>query len=216
MCMTNKSKTSKKTGKKKLVPKPRLRRKLLTLWSEKCRSTVDYTCIICGAKQARNGEEIDGIKIVKKVDAHHIVGKEIHNSFFRFHLTNAACLCPSCHKFGNNSAHRNAVFFINFIQTNYPDRFAYLLKYNDIRIDLDNREVLAEIESKLKEGLPLDLDAIREIEKKAEAEAPKKPIDDFEGSLFDDIDNKTDITEDDDDEKDDEDSSSSENYLDLG
>jgi len=191
--MTTRKKTANnKTKKKKLTPRPRIRRKLLTLWSEQCRSKEDYTCVICGARRVREGEEPDDNKIVKKVDAHHIVGKEIHNSFFKFNLTNSACLCPKCHKFGNNSAHRNAVFFINFIQANYPEKFEYLLKHNDVRIDLDNREVLAEIESKLKDGLPLDLEVIREIEKRAGVENTikevKKSQAEFQGSLFDDID----------------------------
>jgi hypothetical protein len=205
---TIKKKTAKKPKKKKLTPKPRIRRKLLVLWSEKCRSSVDYTCIICGAKQARDGAVPDGDKLVKKVDAHHIVGKEIRNSFFRFNLINSSCLCSKCHKFGNNSAHRNAVFFIDFIQKNYPEKFEYLIKHNEVRIDLDNREVLAEIESKLKENLPLDLDTIRAIEKASEtkriddeakkAQKKTKKVE-FDGSLFDDEDE----------------SSPSENYLDL-
>lgn len=161
---TSKTRAKPKSKAKKLASKPCIRRRLLKIWSEQCRSTVNYTCIVCGARQIRDGEIPDGEKLVKKVDAHHIVGKEIHNSFFKFNLTNGACLCPKCHKFGNNSAHRNAVFFINFIQTKYPDTFKYLITNNEVRIDLENRDVLSEIEEKLKQGLPLDLDKIRIIE----------------------------------------------------
>lgn len=182
---TKSTKTKKKASKPKLVPKPRIRRKLLTLWSQQCRSKENFTCIICGAKQAQDGEEIDGEKIVKKVDAHHVVGKEVHNSFLRFHLTNATCLCPKCHKFGNNSAHRNAVFFINFIQTNLPEKYEYLLNNHEERIDLDNRDVLSEIESKLKQGLPLDLNTIRKIEE--QTMKVKKEKEDDKGTLWDNL-----------------------------
>jgi len=181
------TKTKKKVKRKKVEPKPKIRRRLLALWSKKCLTAHDYTCMVCGVKKAEAGTEPDGITTVKKIDCHHIVGKESRNSFLKFHRRNAAWVCPKCHKFGNNSAHRNAVFFINFIQTHRPEDWRFLLESHEIRIDLENRDVLYEIEDRLNADENLCLDTIRGIEEIADAKDKEESKKD-ETTIFEDFD----------------------------
>jgi hypothetical protein len=185
-------KRTKKTAKKtKLDSKVKIRKRLMALWSLKCRESKNFTCIVCGQHKIREGETEDSPGVIKKVDAHHIISRDIKNSFLRYHLTNAACVCPQCHKFGNYAAHRNPVFFTQYLMENMPETWQYLLDHQDYRIDLNDRDILAEIESKLKEGKPLEIQIFLNLAKKKErekqAKLDQKKESEIKGSLFDNI-----------------------------
>jgi hypothetical protein len=42
---------------------------------------------------------------------------------------NGVCLCPSHHKFGKYSAHRNALWFARWLQENLPDKFNWAIEH---------------------------------------------------------------------------------------
>ena len=55
----------------------------------------DKACVICGE--------------IKRLNAHHIIPREVKET--RWLLENGVSLCPGCHKFRVNSAHRNPLWF---------------------------------------------------------------------------------------------------------
>jgi len=57
---------------------------------------------------------------------HHIIGRR--NLHLRFDLHNGICLCYSCHTFGNNAAHRNPIYFMDWMKSNRPKDLKYLRK----------------------------------------------------------------------------------------
>jgi len=87
------------------------RRKALESWSKAVRERDSWTCQICGN--------------TKYINSHHIVPKEIKE--FRTELNNGVTLCPICHKFGQKSAHKNALWFIVWLQRHKPVQYDYLL-----------------------------------------------------------------------------------------
>ena len=58
-------------------------------------------CAICGA--------------TKNLNAHHLLPKERYPQF-RLFFINGISLCPTCHKFGTYSAHRNPIWFVLWLR----------------------------------------------------------------------------------------------------
>jgi len=165
----SKKKSKKKVKKKKLITLPKLRAKLLRLWSVAAREKDDFTCIVCGVKRG----DINPLKPTSKIkiDAHHLLQKYIKNCPLKFDIRNEASLCPKHHKFnGEMSAHKSPIVFYDWFRLNFPDKYQFILKNSGIRVDLDNRKVLEEILERLTAKEPLDLDKLKEIEK----EFPRK------------------------------------------
>jgi len=170
------------TRKKKLDSLPKIRRRIMSLWSLKVREVSNFTCMLCGAVKGTVYTNEKGNVVKLKIDAHHLISRDIKDSFLRYNIINGVAVCPHCHKWGNYSFHRDPVNTMKWLMENKPEAWEYLIKYREARIDLDNRKVLEEIERTLKEGLPLDLEKIQEIERLHPRKA-KQPV--FAGSLFD-------------------------------
>lgn len=111
---------------------PKLKRKLLKLWSKKIHELYSNKCAICGKEG--------------KLDAHHIEDKSCN--YLRYDLNNGVLLCPSHHKFGHNSAHKSPIFFISWLIENERDKWIYLSKYRNEKLEF-TIEKLEEIERAL-------------------------------------------------------------------
>jgi hypothetical protein len=99
----------KKPGKKTL------KNKMDKLYSEIIRSGGD--CEVCG-KPAR--------------DAHHFIGRK--NLNLRWDLRNGVRLCFQHHTGGNQSAHNDPVWFVDWFKKHRPDDYEYLIKKkNEVR-----------------------------------------------------------------------------------
>jgi hypothetical protein len=129
---------------KKLQKLPVIKRRIMKKWSLKVRSTTNNTCAVCGLK---GGEAIKGK--VQKVEADHILSRDIKDSALKLNLLNGIPLCTYHHKFGPYSHHKNPVWFIHWLQNNRPKQFQYVLEHCGDLIDLNNREVVEEIEKKI-------------------------------------------------------------------
>lgn len=178
MGKTKKKKKEKKAKQKKLQSIPTIRHRLHRLWSEIVRGRASYKCELCGMAKGeinKNGKET-------KIDAHHFLSKEIKDCPLKFDIMNSVSVCTFCHKFGIPSFHRDPVRTITWLQKERPERYQYVLAHADIRVDLENRKVLEEIENKLKQKLPLDFALLKEIERLNPRAAPKKRL---RGTLFD-------------------------------
>lgn len=132
--------------KKKLESIPKIHRRLYKLALNLCREIANHTCIVCGMKK---GDLYNGKP--QRVESHHLFSRHFKNSPLKFDLMNLICLCTLHHKTGDHSAHKNPIWFGEWLRINKPEMYEYVLKHCDDRVDLDNRDILYEIEAKLKE-----------------------------------------------------------------
>ena len=157
--MKNK-KNTKSFQKKEII---KLKRKLLKLWSEACREKSNYTCIYCGAKRGEPSKANPNSII--KIDAHHLLQKEIKDTPLKYEIKNCAVLCSSCHKYnGEHSAHKSPIVFYDWFRNQYPENYNFVLNNSKIRINLDNINVLKEIESRLINKESLDLELLKKLD----------------------------------------------------
>lgn len=173
------SKKVKKIKKKKLSSIPKINRKLFKLWSEAVRSRSHYACEFCGVKK---GEiKINGKPV--KIDAHHMMNRDITNCPLKFEINNGIALCDLHHKFSpDESFHMNPVVTMNWVQKNRPDSFFFILNNYKVRVNLQSREILAEIEKRLVAKESLNLDKLKEIDQKEKSTTTTTTT---ETSLFD-------------------------------
>lgn len=178
-----KTKKIKKEKKKKLDSIPKINRRLFKLWSEAVRGKTDFSCEVCGIKRGGISEKGNPIKI----DAHHLMNRDITNCPLKFDIRNGIALCPKHHKFSpDESFHMNPVVTMDWVQKNRPDSFTFVLNNYKTKVDLHNRTILAEIEISLTNKQPLDLEKLIEIDRLANIE--KKKAEDLNNqSLFDKI-----------------------------
>ena len=172
------SKSKKKVKTPKFKKVSTIRHRLHKIWSGIVRKRSNHKCELCGRKKGDMGPNE---KPINKIDAHHFLSKEIKDCPLKFEILNGGAVCPFCHKFGVPSFHRDPIRTITWLQENHPDRYTYVLENSDVRVDLENRMVLAEIEKELKEEKSLDLNKLKQIEEKF----PRKTKTKIEGSLFD-------------------------------
>lgn len=163
--------TSKITKRKKLAKTSVIRRRIMRKWSEKVRSSTDFRCAVCGMK---NGEIINGKK--QKVEAHHIVSRDIHNSAMKFELLNGIPLCTHHHKFGNISAHKNMVWFVHWLKNHRPLQYDFIIENHQNKIDLNNREILQQIEEKMDSPITEQEFAILNLKDMEDLESKKQYI----------------------------------------
>jgi len=116
-----------------------------------------------------------------KCDSHHLLQKEIKDCPLKYDIRNSALLCSRHHKWGSEfSAHKSPIVFYDWFRKKYPERYNFVLDNSTIRVDLDNRMVLEEIEKRLLAKESLDLQKLKEIEEKYPRH-PKEP----KSTLFD-------------------------------
>jgi len=82
--------------------KKTLKKKLDKAWSQLVKLQAGNKCEVCGSTEALN--------------SHHIVGRR--NLCLRWEVMNGVCLCVKHHKFGNQSAHENPVWFEDWLKEN--------------------------------------------------------------------------------------------------
>ncbi len=173
------SKKPKKEKKKKLDSIAKINRKLFKLWSLAVRDRAGNKCEFCGIKN----KEININGKPTKIDAHHLLSRDVLDCPLKFEILNGIAVCPICHKWGMPSFHRDAITTITWLIKNRPERYEHVLKYKEVRVDLQNRAVLAEIEKRLIAKESLDLNKLKEIEKQFPRESKSETT--FSGSIFD-------------------------------
>lgn len=108
-------------------------RKTLAEWSKSVRSCD--RCAVCGTgirkKTDSNGQQLKSKKgklLFTKLDAHHLLPKERYQEY-RCVRINGICLCPTHHKYGKYSAHRNPIWFALWLQINRPHQYQWCLDH---------------------------------------------------------------------------------------
>lgn len=169
-------KKTKKIKKIKLESTAKIRRRLFKLWSIAVRENALLKCEYCGIEN--KAININGVST--KLDAHHMISRNVKDMPLKFEIKNGICVCPICHKWGMPSFHRDPITTITWLIKNHPDRYNYILNNNSVRVDLDNRLILAEIEKRLIAKESLDFDRLKQIEKEFPREQKqKKPKEDI-------------------------------------
>ena len=169
---------TKKTKKKKLDTIPKINRRLFRLWSEAVRGTAGHRCEYCGIKRG----DINKNDKKTKIDAHHFYSRNIKDCPLKWDIRNGIAVCPICHKFGELAFHRNPIVCYDWLKQNQPDKYQFVMENHSVRVNLQNRKVLEQIEHHLKEQEPLDLDKLLEINAEEKAKKVEKDLD--KGSLF--------------------------------
>lgn len=161
---------------KKIDSVSKIKRRILKKWSLAIRKRSNFTCEYCGqSKGTINNKRI-------KCDAHHTLSKDIKNTPLKYDIRNGITLCSAHHKFSNESAHKAPIVFYEWYRLNYPDNYQFILENFQLRVDLENRKVLEEIENRLEKGLSLDLQRLQEIDKQYPRKNKKEIT---KGTLFD-------------------------------
>ncbi len=93
-----------------MAKKRKSNRTLLSEWSKAVRARDGQVCGVCGSE--------------KYLNAHHILPKERYADK-KLDIINGVSLCPTCHKFGKYSAHRNAIWFSEWLKKNKPQQWEW-------------------------------------------------------------------------------------------
>lgn len=114
-----------------------IKKKLDILWAKLVKDSAKNRCEICGKDTNLN--------------SHHIISR--NNLYFRWDLKNGICLCVGHHKFFNESAHLDPVWFIGWIMEHRKEDYEYLLSKRKELFDKDYARIekeLIEIENNKK------------------------------------------------------------------
>ena len=128
----------KKEKRVKLEKFPKIYRRLMKLWSAKVRLLWGNRCAVTKV----SGEE-------KILDTHHIESR-IMCQVLRYDPLNGILLSKTAHKYGRNSAHQGPVWFFQWLRKHHRPMWRYVLGHRNGKIDLKDREVLYQLEEKLK------------------------------------------------------------------
>lgn len=134
--------------KEKKTSLPVVKRRLFKLVSIICRDRANHTCEICGMKK---GDLYNGK--AQRVEAHHIFSRTFKDSPLKWDLNNLICLCSLCHKMGLRSAHKNPIYFGEWLRIHKPQQYQYVLDHYQDTVNLDDRLVLEKIEADLMQML---------------------------------------------------------------
>lgn len=154
---------TKKKKKKKLTKIPVINRRLFKLWSEAVREIAGHKCEYCGINKGDPNKSGNPTKI----DAHHLMNRDVKDCPLKFDIRNGIALCPSCHKFCPNDAfHTNPIRTVAWLKENQKEKYDFVTQNYDLKINLSNRTILAIIEESLRNKQPLDLDLLTKIDEK--------------------------------------------------
>ena len=82
-------------------------------WKLYIKMDAHFECAICGSKS--------------KLNAHHHIDRS--NVETRHAFWNGTALCPGCHKFAVNSAHKNGVWFADWLRKNRNTKYRLTVDY---------------------------------------------------------------------------------------
>lgn len=105
-------------------------RKRLSEWSLaiRTRDAKDgvHTCALCG-RSTQSDSSLRPLRPLR-LNAHHILPKKFFPDV-QFEMWNGISLCPKCHTFGKFSAHKNGVFFSEWLKHSRPEQYEEVVNY---------------------------------------------------------------------------------------
>lgn len=136
----------KKSKRKKLESLPKKRRRLMRLWTEKVHDMQGHKCAVCGKRHGAIDEDTGKASFM---NAHHIEPRATCAAL-RYDPLNGILLCPSCHKFGRNSAHKGAIWFVTWLYRHRRLQYDYVMCHRDDTVNINDRAYLDSVEAILK------------------------------------------------------------------
>ena len=167
---TKNCKKIKKTKKAKLESLPKKRRRLMRMWTEKVHSMQHEVCAVCGKAHG----SIDPITCKPSyLNAHHIEPRATCAAL-RYDPINGILLCPSCHKFGRNSAHKGSIWFITWLHDHRRLQYDYVMNHRDEVVNINDRVYLDNVENYLSRNPTAEeIDIVTTKEKENDSECFK-------------------------------------------
>lgn len=135
-----------KKRKQKLESLPKKRRRLMRMWTEKVHKMHGSKCAICGKV---HGEVDPKTGKPSYMNAHHIEPRATCAAL-RYDPLNGILLCPYCHKFGRNSAHKGTIWFITWLMLHRTEQYKYVMSHRDDVVNINDRSYLESVENRLK------------------------------------------------------------------
>lgn len=103
----------------------------LRVWSQRVAERDGCVCAVCGCKAEQRKDKSGQLRVNKQgrpiiahLHAHHLLPKERYREY-RFNPINGILLCPSHHKYGKFSAHRNPIWFTLWLRANRPQQYRW-------------------------------------------------------------------------------------------
>jgi hypothetical protein len=108
-------------------------RKSLAEWGRAVRACGK--CAVCGIGEVVK-QNVDGTPklskrgkpIIVRLNAHHLLPKESYSEY-KLLPVNGCCLCPKHHKYFRYSAHRNPLWFSEWLRRFRPKQYRWCIKH---------------------------------------------------------------------------------------
>lgn len=134
MPVKRKRKRLKRLTKRKLFTLARTaRRKALAEWGRAVRAVGK--CAVCGIGEVRKRNPDGTYKrnkrgkfTIVRLNAHHILSKEAYPEFALLAI-NGIALCPANHKYSKFSAHKNGLWFFEWLKKNRPVQYRWCRRH---------------------------------------------------------------------------------------
>lgn len=82
------------------------------------------------SREVRKGGKCEVCGRTDYLNAHHILPKESYK-YLKLHPMVGICLCPTHHKYGPYSAHKNPIWFVKWLRQNDLEKFQFAMKHVD-------------------------------------------------------------------------------------
>jgi 5-methylcytosine-specific restriction endonuclease McrA len=89
------------------------------------------------SKEYRNGKVCSICGSDKNLNVHHIIGRHVIKSKFKYEPNNLIVLCPKCHKFGFKSAHVNPVWFAWWLEKFHPAKYEWVIHTSNFYLKIN-------------------------------------------------------------------------------
>ena len=109
--------------------KQKFRKQLLKQWKVRVKERANWRCEYCGAGP-------------KGLQGHHVISYKTKDSPLKYNVMNGVALCSKCHRFGNESAHKNPLIFYRWLEHNHLNRYNWILLHYLDKVDLNDEGIL--------------------------------------------------------------------------
>lgn len=149
----------------KLTAIPIIQKRLYRFASISCRDRAKNRCEVCGIEaKAINPKTNNRIKL----EAHHVLSRSNADSPLKWDVRNLCCLCSTCHKFGNKSAHKHALWFAKWFYVNRKEDYLFILEHDEFKCNVKDRQLLDYMQDCVCKNIYFDYQRLKDCGKKDE------------------------------------------------
>lgn len=107
----------------------------MAIWADIVGENYGERCAVCGCGQVEKKNKDGtpklskaGKPIISYLHKHHLLPRERYPEF-KFEPINGIALCPTHHKFGKYSAHRNPIWFTLWLRDKFPEVYLWCKRH---------------------------------------------------------------------------------------